>query len=215
MSEVESLPKRRSPALVTVAVIAAGAAALAAIYVTLEVAGNGAFAPSASASVARIAKLDPLVKGEVAAVALAEAPQPRGETAFVDGDGKPVKIADWAGRTVLVNLWATWCPPCRFEMPGLDELQAKLGGESFEVVAINVDRGGPDKGKGFYKEIELENLAYYYDAEGSLMRSLKVFGLPTTILIDKDGNEIGRMAGPAEWASDDAVALMEAARTGE
>jgi thiol-disulfide isomerase/thioredoxin len=116
---------------------------------------------------------------------------------------------------VLLNLWATWCVPCRKEMPALDALQQKLGGSDFQVVAVNIDTRDPDKPKAFLKELGIDKLAYYADPTAKTFQDLKAigraFGMPTTMLVDRQGCEIGTIAGPAEWAGDDAVKLIQAA----
>ena len=130
-------------------------------------------------------------------------------------DGQERRLSDWRGRTVLLNLWATWCIPCRKEMPALDALQAKLGGPAFEVVAINIDTRDPDKPKNWLKEAGINRLGYYADPSAKVFQELKVvgraLGMPTTLLVDPSGCEIATIAGPAEWASDDAVKLVTAA----
>jgi thiol-disulfide isomerase/thioredoxin len=124
-------------------------------------------------------------------------------------------IADHAGKTVLLNLWATWCAPCRAEMPALDALQKEKGGDAFEVVAVNVDTGDDAKPKKFLKEIGVETLGYYRDATMGLFNEAKkrglALGLPVTMLIDGEGCLIAHMNGPAEWSSPDAKRLVEAA----
>jgi len=160
-------------------------------------------------------KIAPLAHGEVAALTMAAAPLRLPDLAFEDADGKPKKLSDWRGRTVLVNLWATWCVPCRQEMPALDALQQRLGSPGFEVVAVNIDTRDPDKPKAWLKEVGIEKLAYYADPTAKTFQDLKeigrAFGMPTTLLLDPQGCEIGTIAGPAEWASDDAVKLIQAA----
>ena len=160
-------------------------------------------------------KLAPLAHGEVAALTMATAPLRLPDLAFEDANGKPKKLSDWRGRTVLVNLWATWCVPCRKEMPALDELQAKLGGPDFEVVAINIDTRDPEKPKSFLKEANLTRLGYFSDQKAKVFQDLKgvgrALGMPTSVLVDGAGCEIGTIAGPAEWASDDAIKLIRAA----
>ena len=137
------------------------------------------------------------------------------DLAFQDAAGKPLRLASFRGRTVLLNLWATWCVPCRKEMPTLDALQGKLGGPDFQVVAVNIDTRDPDKPKRFLKQLGISKLAYYADPDTKTFQDLKAigraFGLPTTLLVDPQGCEIGSIAGPAEWSSDDAVKLMKAA----
>ena len=160
-------------------------------------------------------KIGPLAHGEVAALTMATSPLRLPDLAFEDADGKPRKLSDWRGKTVLVNLWATWCVPCRKEMPALDSLQTKLGGKDFEVVAINIDTRDPEKPKNFLKEANLTKLAYFTDTKAKVFQDLKgigkALGMPTSILVDAQGCEIGNLAGPAEWASDDAIKLIKAA----
>ena len=160
-------------------------------------------------------KLAPLAHGEVAALTMATAPLRLPDLAFVDAEGKPKKLSDWRGKTVLVNLWATWCVPCRKEMPALDALQAKLGGKDFEVVAINIDTRDPEKPKNFLKDGNLVRLGYFSDQKSKVFQDLKsigkALGMPTSLLVDAQGCEIANIAGPAEWASDDAIKLVKAA----
>ena len=160
-------------------------------------------------------KVAPFARGEVAAVNVAKSPLKIPDLSFVDGTGKKLSLASFRGRTVLLNLWATWCVPCRKEMPTLDALEAKLGGPDFQVVAVNIDTRDPDKPKEFLKQIGVTKLSYYADASAKAFQELKsvgrAFGMPTTVLIDSQGCEIGTIAGPAEWASEDAVKLIKAA----
>ena len=125
------------------------------------------------------------------------------------------RLSEWHGRTVLLNLWATWCVPCRKEMPALDALQDKLGGQKFEVVAVNIDTRDLDKPRVWLKEVGVDRLAYYADPSAKVFQDLKVAGkacgMPTTLLVDPAGCEIGTVAGPAEWASEDGVKLVSAA----
>lgn len=130
------------------------------------------------------------------------------EISFTDADGRPLTLADFNGRVVLLNYWATWCAPCVEEMPALDRLQAKLGGEQFAVVAISVDRQGWPLVQPFLEKLAIKNLATYLDRSGASMRAFQVRGLPTTMLIDRDGREAGRLEGMADWASDDAENLI-------
>jgi len=160
-------------------------------------------------------RIAPLVHGEVAALALAQTPFHVPDLAFKDAQGRDKTLADWRGRTVLLNLWATWCVPCRREMPALDALEQKLGGPDFEVVAVNIDTRDPQKPLTFLKDVGVSHLAYYADQSARVFEDLKsagkAFGMPTTIIVDRSGCEIGTMAGPAEWASDDGVKLVSAA----
>src|SRR5580704_1231681 len=168
-------------------------------------------------AVALSAKLAPLAHGEVAALTMATTPLRLPDLAFEDADGKPKKLSDWRGRTVLVNLWATWCVPCRKEMPALEALQAKLGGSKFEVVAVNIDTRDPEKPKTFLKDANLTRLSFFSDQKAKVFQDLKsvgrALGMPTSVLVDGAGCEIATIAGPAEWDSDDAVKLITAATT--
>jgi thiol-disulfide isomerase/thioredoxin len=160
-------------------------------------------------------RLKPLIKGEIAALAPAATPVRVSDLAFKDADGKERKLSEWNDRLVLLNLWATWCVPCRKEMPALDALQQKLGGPGFEVVAVNIDTRDPDKPKAWLKEVGINALAYYADPTAKIFQDLKergrAFGMPTTLLVDGKGCEVATIAGPAEWASEDAVRFIEAA----
>jgi thiol-disulfide isomerase/thioredoxin len=160
-------------------------------------------------------KIAPFAKGEVAAVTPAARPLLVPDLAFQDASGAARKLSEWRGRTILLNLWATWCVPCRKEMPALDELQAKLGGSDFEVVAVNIDTRDLEKPKSWLREAGIKTLGYFSDEKATVFQDLKLagkaFGMPTSMLIDKQGCEIGTIAGPAEWASDDALKLIRAA----
>jgi thiol-disulfide isomerase/thioredoxin len=166
-------------------------------------------------AVALSRKLAPLAHGEVAALTMATSPLQLPDLAFDDAEGKPKKLSDWRGRTVLVNLWATWCVPCRKEMPALDGLQAKLGGQDFEVVAINIDTRDSEKPRNFLKEANLTGLGYFHDQKAKVFQDLKsigrALGMPTSVLVDGRGCEIATIAGPAEWDSDDAIELIKQA----
>ena len=160
-------------------------------------------------------RIAPLAQGEVAAFAPAKQPFRVPNVAFKDAQGHERTLADWRGRTVLLNLWATWCVPCRREMPALDALQARLGGPKFQVVAVNIDTRDPEKPRAFLKQVGVTHLAYFTDESAGVFEALKTagkaFGMPTTLIVDPKGCEIGDMAGPAEWASDDGVKLVSAA----
>ncbi len=176
---------------------------------------NASGDPACRPAVDLARKLAPLAHGEVAALTMATAPLRLPDLAFEDADGKPRKLSEWRGRTVLVNLWATWCVPCRKEMPALDSLQTKLGGRDFEVVAVNIDTRDPEKPKNFLKDANLTRLDYFSDQKAKVFQDLKAIGralgMPTSVLVDGAGCEIATIAGPAEWASDDAVKLITAA----
>jgi thiol-disulfide isomerase/thioredoxin len=128
---------------------------------------------------------------------------------FVDGAGRDLTLADFRGRVVLLNVWATWCGPCRAEMPTLDALQARLGGADFHVLPLSIDRAGLGPVRRFYDEIGIRHLELYLAEDIRAMRAFAVIGLPTTLLIDREGREIGRLTGPAEWDSPEAIAQFE------
>lgn len=128
---------------------------------------------------------------------------------FVDGKGRDLTLANFKGRVVLLNIWATWCVPCREEMPTLDALQARLGGDDFHVLPLSIDRAGMKVVHRFYNEIGIQNLGVYLADSTRAMFALGVIGLPTTILIDRAGMERGRLVGPAEWDSPEIIAQMQ------
>jgi thiol-disulfide isomerase/thioredoxin len=206
-------PSRRRFALISVAVAAGLAAGWAGVY------GIGGLKRNADAAcrpaMALAQRLKPLARGEVAGVIVAAAPLKVPNLTFHDAAGAPRTLADWKGRTILVNLWATWCVPCRKEMPALDALERRLGGPGFEVVAINIDTRDAGKPKTWLREVGIEKLGYYADPSAKTFQDLKeigrAFGMPTTLLIDGSGCELGTVAGPAEWASDDAIKFIETA----
>jgi thiol-disulfide isomerase/thioredoxin len=140
---------------------------------------------------------------------LHEAPKPLPEIAIADGEGKVGALSDFRGKVVLLNIWATWCVPCRKEMPTLDRLQAQLGGPGFEVVTLSIDRGGAGTVRKFYGEIGIQHLAVQLDAKAEAPSALGTFGLPTTLLIDRQGWEIGRLIGPAEWDSREMIRFLK------
>ena len=205
--------------LIAIAGLAGLLAGGAAIYVKESLSGNGAVAsadPAACALAAeRAAAITPFSKGQVAAMRTVDEHRPLPDLAFNGPDGKTRTIADFAGRTLLVNLWATWCVPCREEMPALNALQKTLGSDRFEVVAINIDTGDDEKPKAFLDETGVQNLAFYRDASMGVFNTLKkeglAFGLPVTLLMDEKGCLISAMNGPAAWDSEDAKALINAA----
>jgi thiol-disulfide isomerase/thioredoxin len=149
-----------------------------------------------------------LNRGQMAAFVFKQAPQDLPEARFQDAGGRERSLADWRGKVVLVNLWATWCIPCRKEMPALDRLQMALGSGQFEVVAISVDRTGLPGARKFLDEAKVERLALYADATARLASTLQAVGLPATILLNSEGREVGRLLGGAAWDSDDAKRLI-------
>lgn len=189
-------------------------AGLAWVYLTNGGLGNGGTA-ICSADRTLTDRLKPLAKGQVAAVLVPDQPRKLRDLTFKDGEGKSLTLRDFAGRTVLLNLWATWCAPCREEMPALDTLEGEYGGADFSVVAVSIDTQQPEKAKAFLDELKIQKLGFFQDSSGKLFQDLKqagrAVGLPTTLLIDKEGCEIGYLPGPAHWASEDAKAMIRAA----
>jgi thiol-disulfide isomerase/thioredoxin len=150
----------------------------------------------------------PEFRGALGPFVLHPAPASVPDLSFTGGDGKPLTLADFKGRVVLLNLWATWCGPCVEEMPSLDRLQARLGGPDFTVLALSLDRQGPSLVAPFLEKLAVRNLAMYLDTGNAAMRALKIRGLPTTVLLDRDGREVGRIEGAAAWDSPAAEALV-------
>ena len=215
--------------LVLMAALAGVVAGAVAVYVSAPPSGNAPLPQPAAqaepdeADVAACAAKSDKAKavgsaatGDVAAMLSADPPQSVKNLAFNAPDGTPMTLADRSGKMLLVNLWATWCAPCRAEMPALDALQKELGGEKFEVIAVNVDTGDDVKPKKFLEEIGIENLAYYRDNTLDLFNNMKkrglALGLPVTLLVDAEGCLLAHMNGPAEWAGDDARRLVGAAQ---
>ena len=209
------LPSMKWVAIAGLAGVLAGAAA---IYVKDGLSGNGAVVADAGACTAaagKAAALAPFTKGQVAAMSTVDDHRTLPGLVFKGPAGEERTMADFSGKTVLLNLWATWCVPCREEMPALNALQKDMGGDRFEVVAVNIDTGDDEKPKAFLTETGVHDLAYYRDASMGVFNTLKkeglAFGLPVTLLMDDKGCLISAMNGPAAWDSDDAKALIGAA----
>jgi thiol-disulfide isomerase/thioredoxin len=187
----------------------------AALYVTLGGERNATDAEFCATTEARAAALDPLVKGEVAAFQVAREPQKLSDLAFEGAAAEPTTLAAFEGKVALVNLWATWCAPCRQEMPALDRLQAALGGEDFVVVPVSIDTSERDRPAEFLESIGVKNLPLYTDRSTEIFEQLRerglALGLPVTLLLDRNGCHLGLMNGPAEWDSADGRRLIEAA----
>lgn len=190
--------------------------ALAALVVTLVVVGAVVYETTTNPSPQRLV-LAPVESTHAAATPSAarglnfhalKQPQPLPALQFVDGSGRELALGDFRGRLVLLNLWATWCGPCRKEMPSLDRLQARLGGPEFTVVPLSIDRGGPAAVRDFYHELGISSLGVYVDATGTATADLHVIGVPTSILLDREGRELGRVVGPAAWDSPQALELL-------
>ena len=224
MQADEPKPRSEKAALVT-ALGAAGLAAVAgfaSVYVTLGRPDNAPPPTAAAAAVESpnrsVAPSGPgsnaLSQGQMAAFVFRAARADLPEVKFEDATGKERTLADWKGKVVLLNLWATWCLPCRKEMPALDRLQQELGSEAFEVVALSVDRAGLGGARKFLDEAKVGKLALYADPSARMGSTLRTTGLPATLLIDREGREIGRLLGPAQWDGEDARRLIRWALKG-
>ncbi|MTE01010.1 redoxin domain-containing protein [Paracoccus sp. YIM 132242] len=170
------------------------------LYTALLFGANAAFAGPVDWQAAKDAGLVKLVP--------AETPAPVSDIAFTDPEGGTHALADYEGKVVLLNFWATWCAPCREEMPSLDALQAEMGGEDFTVVPIATGRNAPDRIDKFYAETGLKNLPVLLDPRQQLARAMGVVGLPVTVLIDRNGNEVARLLGEADWTGEPAKAVI-------
>ena len=219
MTDRERLGSKLPARTATLAAALAASVGFAAIYVTLGQSDNAARTATPAAPMVQAQATAPPPasgegasgRGELAAFVFRREPEELPEIKFQDADGRERSLADWRGKVVLLNLWATWCLPCRKEMPALDRLQATLGSDQFQVVAISVDRTGLAGAKKFLEETKTPNLAIYADPTARLASSLRAAGLPATLLIDKEGREIGRLLGPAEWDGDAARHLIQSA----
>lgn len=233
-SEEAGVPGRaRSPRTTTfgVAAVLAALAGFAAVYVSLQPAGNETAPASNSSDASTVTSsgstgadttiaaadtsLKAFAKGEMGTFVAKSSPAPVSAVVFRDystgDDGVAKSMDDWKGKVVLLNLWATWCAPCRKEMPDLLKLKQELGGENFDVVAVSIDRGGPEKPRKFLNQINAQSLGLYQSTSSEIAGPLKAFGMPTTILFDRNGHELGRLVGPADWASAEAKTLIKAA----
>jgi thiol-disulfide isomerase/thioredoxin len=196
-------------------VLISAAIGFAAVYVTLGGSDNAGSLQKANPSpvaAPKTANLKAEHKDDLAGFVFHRPAKEVPAFEFEDGEGNVKTLADFKGRWVLLNLWATWCAPCKAEMPSLNRLQQQLGSDTFEVLALSLDRGGQVKAKAFLTETQSTGLKFYIDPTGKAGSRLKAAGMPTTFLIDPDGKEVGRLVGPAEWDSSAAVALIEAAR---
>jgi thiol-disulfide isomerase/thioredoxin len=138
------------------------------------------------------------------------APKDIAAFSFADGSGTVLDLSHWKGKVVLLNLWATWCAPCRKEMPELARLQQDMGSADFEVVALSEDLKGAEASAKFLDDIKADALALYVDPKATALEAVQSVGLPTTLLIDRNGKEVGRLLGPAEWNSEESKALIRA-----
>lgn len=187
----------------------------AVLYVEKGGEGNGSNTFQLGSSSIKQAGVNPFSKGTMATFVVRKEARDFANVEFRDGAGNKLSLQNWRGKVVLLNLWATWCAPCRHEMPALDRLQGAMGGDNFEVVAVSIDRKGVEAAQNFLTEIKVQNLKLYIDKTSKIARDSDTFGMPTTILINREGKEIGRMIGPAEWDSNQAKALITAAIRGK
>jgi thiol-disulfide isomerase/thioredoxin len=164
----------------------------------------------ANAAAADMADIAALREGDMRKLTLHSAPMPGSDEAFLGEDGREMTLESYAGKTVVLNFWATWCAPCRKEMPGLAALQAELGGETFEVVTVATGRNPRPAMEAFFAEIGVDNLPLHSDARQAFSRSMGVLGLPVTLILNPQGQEIARLQGDAEWDSDSAKAILRA-----
>ncbi len=221
MNGSEKRKNTASPAKYAVAIAVALLAGFGTVYWLSTPSDNRSDAPSSAGSASKppageaksagAGPLSTLNTGAMTAFVIRPEPTVVPDLAFDKPDGSPITSADLKGKVVLLNIWATWCVPCREEMPQLNALQSELGGDGFEVVALNIDKGGPEKAEQFLEETGATDLQNYYDPSGKIFAKLRAVGMPTTLLIDPEGREMGRLVGPADWASPEAKALIEAA----
>lgn len=186
----------------TIGRILAGAAAVVAVVVVV-------FVVSGSDDEAVAGRGSPPTDGQMQNFLIASSRLPGPTQTWGNGDGKTVTLADFRGKVVLVNFWASWCAPCLRELPSVNALQQELGSDQFEVVAINIDQQGKRVAEPFAQRLKLDALDLYLDPRGRISRGVGVQVMPTTILYDRAGFEIGRMEGPAEWNETDAKKLMQ------
>jgi thiol-disulfide isomerase/thioredoxin len=180
--------------------------AAALLYGAGAITANLAFA--AGLSEASVAALKDMRSGQMGKLVFHSAPRDAIDTPFLTADGSETGFAAWRGKVLVVNFWATWCPPCRKEMPSLDRLRAAVAGPDIDVISINVERRGLKKAAKFFDEVGLQSLAIHSDEEGLLPRAVGVLGYPVTIILDREGREVARMQGDAEWDAPEAKAIL-------
>jgi len=174
------------------------------LYMALALGANAAFA-------ADLSTVEALREGDMQKLVFHSEAKPASDAAFeLADDAGQAHLSDYEGKYVLVNFWATWCPPCRKEMPMLSALQDEFGGDTFEVLTLATGRNNPAGIKKFFDEIGVTNLPRHQDPKGAVARDMAVLGLPITVILDPDGNEIARLRGEADWNSDSARAVIGA-----
>lgn len=180
------------------------------VYLIPIVATMGIFLALAMPHIAQTAGLSQHAVGAMENFTLSPELPPAPAITFRDEKGEKHSLAEFADKVVLINFWATWCGPCRREMADLDQLQQQIGGPEFSVLAISSDRKGMAVVKEFYGENKIRHLDAWIDKTTKAQRAFRAYGLPTSVLVDGRGREVGRLVGPAEWASDEAVSLIKA-----
>jgi thiol-disulfide isomerase/thioredoxin len=176
------------------------------LYMALALGANGAMADMT----ADLSEIAALRDGDMKKLNFHSEPQPVSQIPFTRQDGTTGTLADYHGKHIVLNFWATWCAPCRKEMPMLSELQTELGGDAFEVVTLATGRNAPPAMKKFFDEIGVDNLPLHRDPQSAIAREMGVFGLPITVILTPEGQEIARLQGDAHWNSDSAKAILRA-----
>jgi thiol-disulfide isomerase/thioredoxin len=164
----------------------------------------------ANAAAADITTIEALRSGSMKKLTFHTAAKAVPAVYFATADGDQKQLSDFQGKVVLLNFWATWCAPCRIEMPMLSELQTEFGGKNFEVVTIATGRNAPGALKRFFDKAGIENLPRHRDIKQQLARKMAILGLPITVILNRQGKEIARLRGDADWSSDSAKSIISA-----
>ncbi|HVG49343.1 MAG TPA: TlpA disulfide reductase family protein [Rubellimicrobium sp.] len=173
---------------------------VAALYTGAFLAANGAVAQDLAA----------LQEGDMRKLAILEEPVEVSTTAFEGDDGAEMTLQDLRGEVAVVNFWATWCAPCREEMPTLAKLQEELGDEGVRVATIATGRNDPVELENFLQEVGAGALPHWRDPQQALAREMGVLGLPITVILNREGQEVARLQGDADWSSESALAILRA-----
>ena len=176
------------------------------LYGVIALGANAAVAADLSQD--QVAELKEMRAGDMRKLVVHKEARPRIDETFRDAFGNAVTLADYDGKVVVLNFWATWCPPCRAEMPSIDRLSGAMAGDDVEVLALSTDRFDVERVAAFFEEIEVKNLHVLQDRKGKLARKAGILGLPVTVILDRQGREIARLQGDAHWDSDDAKAIV-------
>ena len=176
------------------------------LYGVIALGANPAFAGDLTTE--QVATLKEMRSGDMKKLVVHKEARPRIDETFRDQYGNAVTLADYEGKVVVLNFWATWCPPCRHEMPSIDRLAGEMGGDDVEVLALSTDRFDVERVAAFFKEIDVQHLRVLQDRRGAVARKAGVLGLPVTVILDRQGREIGRVQGEAEWDSADVKSIV-------